>query len=183
MSSRFDPHAEAKNWLERRRPFLDKVKSVILLGAGSGYHIQEISQATSGQIIVIDPCLELIESVKEVHKFDPLRVRFEYIKSARELRASENIRKAVSSSFVVLIHPASREGRDRIFKDLQDQLCGRDWGSLTWQWQLQGLGDLEENPRITNEKLTIYDLEQAELVQSSEEREVLLIKALRELVK
>jgi hypothetical protein len=51
---------------------------------------------------------------------------------------------------------------------------------------LRGGPAFDANPRIdskNNEPLTIYDLEQTELVQSSEERERLLFKALRELVK
>lgn len=183
MSSRFDPQGEAKAWLERRKIFIDKVKTIIILGAGSGYHVVEALESTAAQIIVVDPSQSLIDLVNEIHRFDTRRVQFECCKTAKELRACESVRKSIESSFVVLLHPASREGREKVFKELQDQLGGRDWGSLTWQWQLQGLGDLETNPRITNEKLTIYDLEQAELVQNSEERETLLIKALRELVK
>lgn len=183
LASRFDPRKEATDWVARRLSFIDKVKTLIILGAGSGYHIFELMVRTRAEILVLEPSLDLFEVVQRLHTFDSSRVRFENVQSAKGLRATASVRQAVKASFRVLVHPASRSGREKIFDELQAQLIARDWGSLTWQWKLQGLGDLAETLRVDAGKLTIYDLEQTELVQNSVERERLLIKALRELVK
>jgi hypothetical protein len=92
----------------------------------------------------------------------------------------------VKESFIVLIHPASLALNKDLYESCRAQLLGREWGALSWQWNLRGGPAFDMNPRIDSKKqepLTIYDLEQTELVQNSEERERLLFKALRELVK
>lgn len=183
LASRFDPRAEAALWVDRRKTFLDKVQTVFILGAGSGYHILELSRRVQADLIVIEPSLELIDAVIGLHKLDTSRTHFECVQSGKGLRACARVRKALKTSFLALVHPPSREGREKLFEELLVQLLGRDWGSLTWQWQLQDFGELAAQPRVTAERLTIYDLEQTELVQDSAEREKLLLKALRELVK
>lgn len=184
LASRYDPRSEAIQWVERRLCFLDKVQTVFVLGAGSGYHLEELHRRCKADLVVIEPSQELIEAVIRLNQFDMARISFECVQTVRDLRSSPRIRKALSASFMVLVHPASREKREQLFDEIHAQLLGRDWGSLTWQWRLQGLADLDSQPRIdARDGLTIYDLEQTELVQDSNERERLLFKALRELVK
>ena len=183
LASRFAPQQEAVLWVKKRLEFLNQVKTIFILGAGSGYHIGEILAQSAAQVVVIEPAAELIDLVQVIHNFDSKRVRFENLKSITDLRSCESIRAAISESFVCLVHSPSRQGRESLFDELRSQLVGRDWGALTWQWRLQGLGELDPVPRVGSEKLTIYDLEQTELVSNGEEREALLIKALRELVK
>lgn len=184
LASRYDPRSEAVQWVERRLCFLDKVQTIFVLGAGSGYHLDELHRRCKADLVVIEPSQELIEAVIQLNGFDRARMSFECAQTAKDLRSSARIRKALSASFMVLVHPASREKREKLFDEIHAQLLGRDWGSLTWQWRLQGLAELDSQPRIdSREGLTIYDLEQTELVQDSNERERLLLKALRELVK
>ncbi|MGE0526173.1 MAG: hypothetical protein AB7G93_17680 [Bdellovibrionales bacterium] len=186
LASRFDPRMEAKSWLARRSLFVDKIEGVFVLGLGSGYHVLELQRATSGRIMVIEPNPDIIAAAKSIHTFDSARVMIECVTSARELRASENVKKLLMKSFTVLQHAPSVALSPKLHKACATQLMGRDWGSLSWQWQLREGYSLETNPRVESAvgaPLTIYDLEQTELVQNSEERERLLIKALRELVK
>lgn len=182
LASRIDPGAEAEAWLNKRRAFLDKIKGVFVLGLGGGYHVRALLKASPAQIVVIEHSREVIESLGA--DFGP-RVRIEYIANARELRACESVRNLIKHSFVVLTHPPSLAQESDFYRDCAAQLNGRDWGALTWQWQLRGLPALDSSPRVQSDggALTIYDLEQTELVQSGEERERMLIKALRELVK
>jgi hypothetical protein len=183
MASRFDPRGEAVQWVDRRLCFLDKVKTIFILGAGSGYHLGELADRSQADLIVIEPCSELIRAVEGLRRSDRSRVHFECVQTGKALRSSARVRKALTASFVVLVHAPSREGRETVFAELQAQLLGRDWGSLSWQWRLQNFAELDSRPRVSSERLTIYDLEQTELVQDSSEREKLLLKALRELVK
>ncbi len=185
LASAFDPQSEARTWLARRKEFLDKVKYVFVLGAGAGYHIHALSAQTDAGIVVIDVRKDLIETVRGLHAFDSDRVKFECVDSTRQLRAADSVRTAVAQSFVVLQHGPSQAINPSLFRDLHAQLLGRDWGALNWQWKMMGFSTLESQPQIQKggEALTILDLEQTELIQDSSERERMLIKALRELVK
>ncbi len=185
LASAFDPESEAREWMSRRKEFLDKVKYVFVLGAGAGYHIAELSAHTEAGIVVLETRAALIEAVREIHAFDSDRVKFECVRSAKELRAAAAVRSAIANSFVVLQHGPSLAADPALFRELHAQLMGRDWGGLNWQWQMKGFSTLESQPQIhkTGEALTILDLDQTELVQNSEERERMLVKALRELVK
>lgn len=185
LASRVDPVAEAAAWFQRRANFVAKVQTVFVLGAGCGFHIREVARRTRARILVIESYPELIDAVASQLSDLSARVTFVRASSVRELRAHETVRLAIATSFVVLDHPPS-VNRDRaFFRECKSQLVGRDWGALNWQWKLKGHPDFDAQPRISGAEkpLTIYDLEQTELVQDSNERERMLLKALRELVK
>lgn len=185
LASQVDPVGEARDWFQRRGAFVGKVKTVFILGAGSGFHILETARRTAARILVIEPEAELAEAVTAALGAAAARVAILSPASARELRADPLVRAAVQASFVVLEHPPSVSHDRAYYRECRAQLLGREWGALNWQWKLKGFADLDSQPRIAagGEPLTIYDLEQTELVQDSAERERMLIKALRELVK
>lgn len=185
LSSAVDPLAEAREWVVRRGPLLDRVKSIFILGAGSGYHIAELLIQTDARLIVIEHSQELIDTVQAIQKFDLERVQFVCADKPTSLRSNTQVRHAIAGSFLVLQHAPSLAAEQDFFRESKNLLLGRDWGNLNWQWQLKGFAPLDEQPKIhgTSQTLSIYDLEQTELVQDSAERERMLVKALRELVK
>jgi hypothetical protein len=185
LASRFNPRQEAREWAERRREFLGKVRTVIVLGMASGHHVAELLERCHANILVLDTNEQLLSAGQSLHEFPSGRVSCEHVRGIRDLRASARVKKAVTESFVVLAHPSSALLDGKIYEDCRTQLLGRDWGSLTWQWKLRNAPGFDLNSRIdgADKPLTIYDLEMTELVQNSEEREKLLFKALRELVK
>lgn len=186
LASRFDPRREAHEWIDSRREFIGSVKNVIVLGLGSGHHVSALAENSSAHILVLEADSEILEAGAALHSFDSSRVRIEPITTARALRNSDAVKFAVKESFVVLVHPASLALNSALYESCRDQLLGREWGALNWQWKMRNGPNFDINPRIDfkkGEPLTIYDLEQTELVQNSEEREKLLFKALRELVK
>jgi hypothetical protein len=185
LASAVDPQAEAREWVMRRPILLTQVKSIFVLGVGSGYHVSELFFQTNATIVVVDRDQELVDSAREIQKFDSQRIHFQCVDAAKALRASDIVRSAVRESFLVLQHAASISHDAGFFNECEAQLLGRDWGHLNWQWQLKGHPALDSYPRIiaSDEPLTIYDLESTELVQDSAERERMIIKALRELVK
>jgi hypothetical protein len=185
LASAFNPEAEAREWLARRREFLSQVKCIFVLGAGAGYHVSELYRHCDAEILVIETRAERIAAVSAIHAFDSHRVKFICVDNVKRLRADERVRSAVSSSFVILQHAPSLAAQNELYRELHAQLLGRDWGALSWQWQMKGFAALDSRPQIQRggEPLTILDLEQTELARDSEERERMLIKALRELVK
>jgi hypothetical protein len=186
LASRFNPRQEAREWLARRTEFLTKVRTIIVLGMASGHHIAELVEATQARILVIDTNEEILAAGQAIHSFPADRVIVEHVRNSRDLRSSVQVKKAVAESFIVLVHPVAALLDGKVFEDCRTQLLGRDWGALTWQWKLRNGPSFDINSRIDGvslNPLTIYDLEQTELVQNSEEREKLLFRALRELVK
>lgn len=185
LASAHDPLLEAESWLSGRKTMLTRVKSVFVLGSGAGYHIEAICRNTPARVIVIDKDPDLADAVQSIHGFSSIQVCFESVSSAKDLRQSEIVRYAVKESFLVLEHAPSQSAHPEFFKDVHRQLLGRDWGSLNWQWQMRDFAPLDTQTKIhtDGEPLTIYDLDNTELVQDSTEREKILVKALRELVK
>ena len=185
LASRFNPRQEARDWLGRRGDFLSKVRTVVVLGMGAGHHVAELVESTQAKILVIETVDQILTAGQSLHVFPANRVVFEHVQNARQLRASAQVKKAVAESFVVLAHAASTLADQKIYDECRAQLLGREWGALTWQWKLRNGPSFDATARIDTgaKDLTIYDLEQTELVQNSEERERLLFKALRELVK
>jgi hypothetical protein len=185
LASRFDPRAEATQWLNARTEFIDRVKTIFVLGLGCAYHVEELLERTQARIVVLESHPEIIEaSSKRAYAADS-RVRVECVDSLRALRANASVREGLKASFVVLMHPSSAQSDPELIKSLREHLLGRTWGTLNWQWRLKSNKDLDGVPRVApdTETLTIYDLDQTELVQNSEARERMLLKALRELVK
>jgi hypothetical protein len=186
LASRFDPRREAEEWIGSRSEFIADVRHIIVLGLGSGHHVQALVENSSARILILEADQNIADACAGLHAFDSARVNIELISSARALRSSAAVKAAVKESFIVLAHPASLAFNPALYESCRDQLLGRDWGTLSWQWKMRSGPNFDANPRIDSNKsepLTIYDLEQTELVQSSEEREKLLLKALRELVK
>jgi len=185
LASSVDPVSEARQWLGSRRAFLDKVNTVFVLGAGAGYHVHELMTQTIAKVVVLECHGDLVSAVRALHAFDSSRVGFVKFSKARDLRADPRVRSGISESFVVLQHAPSMSLRPDVYEECLSLMLGRDWGSLNWQWQVKGFAPLETRPRIhtDREPLTILDLEKTELVQDSVERERMLVKALRELVK
>lgn len=186
LASRLDPEAEARDWFLRRTSFVERVKTVIVLGVGGGFHISEILRRTSASVVVVEPEAELGLAVMPalIEKFGE-RVKMVCVQRAADLRNNDQVRSALGSSFIVLEHPASVAGSREFFSECAGQLIAREWGTLTWQWKLKGFPDLDSQPKVSRceEPLTIYDIENTELVRDSAEREKMIFKALRELVK
>ncbi|HMN69471.1 MAG TPA: hypothetical protein PKC28_13095 [Bdellovibrionales bacterium] len=184
-ASRVAPVKEAREWLARRREFLDKVKTVFVLGLGSGHHVRALRESCRARIVVVEANADIVSMHAELG-IVPADVQVLHADSLRALRGNERVRELVTASFVVLTHPASVARGAEVYHEFRRLLIGRDWGTLNWQWNMRNGPSLDGTTRISGEDqapLTIYDLEQTELVQNSEEGERLVFKALRELVK
>lgn len=185
LASMVDPQMEARAWLRRRQSLLRKVKSIFILGAGAGYHVAELESFSEAQLVVIEHSAQILDIVAKIQRFDSKRTHFCCVQRARSLRTSNFVKAALTQSFLVFTHAPSVVSQQEFYRECHLQLMGRDWGSLNWQWQLRGFAPLEPHTKIhsAEEPLTILDLEQTQLMRQSEERERMIVKALRELVK
>ena len=184
LASARDPRGEAEAWVKRRLSFLKRVRGVFVLGIGSGYHIAALRQATPAKIVVIEHSADLHAAVTKLNLFDLGQAHVVVAANTRELRASNAVQILIEDSYVVLVHGPSRAGAPKFYAAAHKQLIGRDWGALNWAWKLKGLPELGPVTRIGGEGLlTIHDLAKSELVAAGAERERMLVKALKELVK
>lgn len=185
LASQVDPQTEARAWFKRRKSLLHNVKAIFILGAGAGYHIAELESFSEAQLVVIEHSAQILDIVAKIQRFDARRTHFCCVQRARSLRTSHFVKAALTKSFLVFPHAPSVVSQKDFYRECQSQLMGRDWGSLNWQWQLRGFAPLEPHTKIhsTIEPLTILDLEQTQLMRQSEERERMIVKALRELIK
>ncbi len=186
LASRLDPEQEARAWVQRRTTFLEKTQTVFVLGLGGAFHVREVLRRSAARVIVIERESEIAAAVMPgvLDEFGP-RVGVVVVERPSDLRGEGLIREGLVTSFLTLEHPPSVAGAREFYSACAALLVGREWGALTWQWRLKGFADFESQPRVerSDKALTIYDLEQTELVRNSVERERLLLKALRELVK
>lgn len=185
LASRYYPVQEAGDWFARRRSFVATVKTVFILGAGSGYHILEVAKNSTAQIVVVEMREDLIQAVKPLLSEVSERITFVQCNSAREIRSNERIRQGLQNSFVLLEHPASLQFDLDAYKEISTWLRARDWGPLNWQWKLKGFAPLDSQPKLLTSAnpLTILDLDDCDAVNKGSDRERLFILALRELVK
>lgn len=185
LASRIDPESEAAEWLASRRDFIKNVKNVFVLGLGSGHHVRALLEKTEATVIVLEANAGIYNVAEQLGLPMSMKLKIQKVSSARDLRANEAVKAAVRESFVVLSHPASAALYPQVYDEIRAQLIGRDWAALNWQWKTRNAPGFDDNPRIDSngEPLTIHDLEQTQLVRNGEEREKLLLRALRELVK
>lgn len=186
LASRIDPWQEAASWAQRRWPFINKVKSVIVLGVGGGFHVVAAAERSSAQIVVVEKERELLNAIwPDLEKRLGDRLTFVQVERPSDLRASPLIRQALGASFTVLEHPPSVATSREFYSECSSILLGREWGSLTWQWRLRGLPDFDSEPKLTRGQnaLSIHDLSETRFMRESTEKEKLLLQALRELVK
>ena len=186
LASARDPRSEARAWVSRRLCFLKKARGVFVLGAGSGYHLEALRAQTEASILVIEQSLEITAAARGLQNLNLEDVRIETIGDSLDLRGNAVVQAMVRSSYVVLVHPASRAQNPNFYDACAKQLIGREWSALAWAWKLKGLPLLERTPRVfatAAEPLTIHDLAHTALINESSLRERMLVKALRELVK
>lgn len=186
LASCLDPRQEAADWIFRRAPFLNKVKTLIVLGVGGGFHILAAAERSTARIVVIEKERELLSAVwPKLEETLGDRIEPVLIERAVELRSSPRIREVLGGSFCVLEHPPSIAHHREFYSECSALLLAREWGALTWQWRLRGLPDFDSEPRLTRGEpaLSIRDLDETRLMRESTDREKLLLKALRELVK
>ena len=179
LASRVDPVGEAKRWVERRRPFLNRVRGIFVLGIGSGYHVAELARETKAKILVIERHTELARTVTGTELWRNSRAQSVVAQSLTELWSNELLRFMVESSYLVLSHQPSRAAFPKFYAAAEKRLIARDPKSLRWLMELRGETAVPNMP--TSGPLSIHHLVAAD--QSAQARRDMPAHALRGLVK
>lgn len=177
LASTYEPEGEAIKWVSKHKSLIHGVRTVFVLGAGSGYHIAALrSQFPSLKIVVYDPRQALIREIKKHWSFDLLEIHF--INSIDEI-----VDKHIASSFLSLRHISSWYGFEKEFLDIERYLTGRF--DIGFQKQLELRAELKNllNDVEKNDERTILDLIDAVKPEVKAEKSVHYLYAIAELLK
>lgn len=137
LASLYDPHSEALNWINKYKPWLPWVRSCIVLGAGSGFHIRRLMAEFHGQILVLDPRAELISANRALVTWDR-GIDWIRLDSGEEWsRESSIIGTLKLGSYLLLDHSPSQIDFEKEFESARNKLRARDWRSLHWLGKLR----------------------------------------------
>lgn len=193
-ASMMDPIKEAGQWLAAsfKANDLTANETIVVLGAGSGYHIQALMKATTQKIVVLDTCQESLEFVKSRTEN---RVSCLWISKGTtftEFFARADILEWIFDPFTVLRHRSSMV-RNRDLEKIEECLLGRSIESFRAQLEarptiaaaLNGpkMKKLAESKILTNGLVSIRDLTSAWEVASEPTQERRLLRVLEELVR
>ena len=123
ICSQVDPVREAQKWLSHQE--IGNVKSLIVLGVGSGYHLKELCHANPQRnILAIDLHREPLEFFKKEHG-SYSQLRFYHYRNLTELSLRSHVIEVLKDSYKVLtFHPVVLHEVDS-YQLISDFLLGR----------------------------------------------------------
>jgi hypothetical protein len=178
LGSRVDPKAEARAFVDKRRPLLADVKSVFVLGLASGHHVRELTRRTPAHLVVLEPRADVIAANADA--FDSARVTILHTPDAR--LDAPFITAALLSSYLVIIHPASRSLSPALYDQWAMRLGAREPGALADLWARRAWAMPAGGFGASADPLTIHDLSKFEIGDEAT-RTRALVRALKELVR
>jgi hypothetical protein len=192
--SGFDPMKEARGWAENALKEIGDRETVIILGAGCGYHIVALRELRPAlNILTIEASEEVASFARERlsanAEVDP-RMYGEILVASRPIELTESLllRDFMSCRYAVVTHAGLASIRAEWTRDMATFLTGRDFLSFLLQLrmrpELHALFDEEKIARLRAEPgpisiLTIRNLFTSQ-AQSSRERR--LWRVLEELI-
>lgn len=186
MASSVDASKEARAWVERHNGQLDKVKNVIVLGVGCGYHLVALQEKHPEiKIVAIDFIQELIDFASTQHSLALADVKFVCAKSHEDLGKSRAINDAVKDFYTVLSFSPAQISNEIFYRTAQEFLLARTLNGFKFlllnrpeiRHQFNVAGLVEHSDRL----LSIKTLDEY-CGPDEQGKAKLLIKALRELV-
>lgn len=124
-ASSIDPRKEASKWAQAHHQRVQTRDLIIVLGAGSGFHIEALEQQNSGKpIIVFETDPEILLHLQNLHTFTD-QVQLILIENEAALE-SFDYKQVVGKKFVVLKYLPSLQMNPRLYARLHLCLTGRD---------------------------------------------------------
>ncbi|MEZ4872441.1 MAG: hypothetical protein R2827_09410 [Bdellovibrionales bacterium] len=156
LSSPTDPEKEAAKWCVRNEE-LFYAEYIIVLGAGSGYHLMElVKRWPSRKILVIEPHREVISAVKEIHRhIFMLGIEFINIQSIDQIYNNDAIRTALENRYSVVDYNLNVYQSSFLNFELVEFLNARSLEGLRFVAGLRGY--LDETDEQEYEELSRFD--------------------------
>lgn len=126
LASVFDPIREASAWADRTKAKLREDETVIILGIGSGYHVEElVSRCPNNSIFVVEKDVELAERALEICRGirrEQVIVEPDWVR----LIESEVLQEAIDGIYRITLHGPSFQLDPDYFGAVDRLLRGRD---------------------------------------------------------
>ncbi len=186
LHSTVNPILEAEKLIREDIGRWMEAKTIIVLGLGGGYHIDELKRVVAGQIVVIEASEKLARSVQEKRPevFENVEVLAGF--SPGLLLKEEAILNSFSNSHAIFRHPASLRIAPDYYRSVQEILGSRSLPTIknlsARNWELKNFFD--NLNWVESEDVTLQKM--ATQIQNSSNKlsdASMIWLALRELVK
>ncbi|MBC86545.1 MAG: hypothetical protein CL677_05135 [Bdellovibrionaceae bacterium] len=166
ISSPTDPQREAEKWYIRNQD-LFHADTIIVLGAGSGYHIMElIRRRPEKKVLVIEPFKEVVRAVKEIHRhIFMLGAEFINISSIDEIYNNNSICEALRNHYSVVDYNLNVYRNEFLNFELIEFLNARSLEGLRFVAGLRGYldeYDEQEYDEILETKVDLLSINSVE---------------------
>lgn len=130
-----DPEKEADDWVKHYAEVIRGRTHVVVLGLGSGYHVEELLKATTASVFIVENNDRIIENFKR--NFASAQTRIQIFRTS--LDSLSRLAQVLEGSFVTLpFAPAVIFDRER-YQSVYEWLCGRTTAHLAAQFELRGV--------------------------------------------
>lgn len=186
LASAFDPVREATVWADKIKAGVDEGETVIILGMGAGYHVEELAlSCPKNPIYVVEKDAEIAERALEIcHGLERERVIVE--PDWIHLVESDVFREALSGVYRIAIHGPSYQLAPDYYGAVERLLRGRDRLSflllLKTRPELLPLLDAEAVSAIGDEAISIKTICRIFSPRSAASRERRIWQVLEELI-
>lgn len=135
-----EPQLEGQSWVEHYLENIRGRRTLVVLGIGSGYHIEALVKSSDAQILAIEKQPVLIESFKK--SFSQLVEKDRVQTFGLDDQSIENLLHQVKPPFSVLTFAPTAYLDLSEFRAVYDVLCGRESVSLlSGQFKMRGIQD------------------------------------------
>jgi hypothetical protein len=185
LHSSVDPEREAAQLVEREWASLSGVKSILVMGLGGGFHLEELARRHDGPIVVIEAEKEMAQAMAE--KNPELMGKIEVLAGVppAQIPREEEIISVLSASYSVFKHPASFRISQYYYTAVMQTLNDRTLRRLR---QLSAgntkLQQFLDSLSISNDQILTLPMVEEAMARRGQglEREGLIWMTLRELV-
>ena len=183
LASKIDPRSEAERWCDKYKSELMGIKTAFVLGAGAAYHLSVLQKTYPHlNIVCIEFNKDIIKQVRDSIEISLLGISIHYAENSEAVFEIDEVRKALKSSYKVLLHPSSMVHAAEIAKDSMLQLNGRlEFGLKEILSIRTGKEDVASPKQNDQQLFTLHELE--DVFISEELGDMRAFNTARELIK
>jgi hypothetical protein len=126
LASSIDPVKDGKVWASRQMSVLQGLRSVFVLGSGSGHHLIALKNLRPDlRVLALETNKELLEATRSQLRVALLGIELTYAKNLSELLLVPSVREALRSSYAVVLGPSATITDPDGYKTMAADLNGR----------------------------------------------------------
>lgn len=138
LCSFVNPEDEARMWVQHYSDMIEGKNLIVVLGLGSGYHVQALREETAASLLVIEKSPELIALFKK--NFNPiLNEDLHFLELSDDLSKLKSIVGGFKSSYATLTFAPAVYAFHGEYKTIYAYLNGRNLEHLNFQFSLRGV--------------------------------------------